>query len=285
MSLLNQFQNQIQDQIQAGTLNDMTQTTAGGSGELRLLPAGKAIAVLTGYIETGLMPREFQGKAKEPAREMRLIFTIVGGTGVNAEGAPEKYVLEEGKFPTISTYWTSVSNNEKAKAVKWFQRMRQNCFGTGNEVSFAQFLGRAFLLPITHTEGKRDGKATLYANIDPTTIDKPQDPMTLQPYKVPEVPDSNYRLLLWDAPTKEQWDSLFIETPEDAEKSRNYLQEHVLESLDYAGSKLDALLGGATAQQQAAVAKAAVAKAAVAKAAEASKKTAEETKSAIPDPD
>lgn len=246
MSLLNKFQNQFNEAQQAGQVNDMNETTTGGGGG-RILPAGKALAVLTGYIESGLAAREYQGKAKPPTREMKLIFTIVGGIGLNTEGQPENYVLEAGNYPSIGTFFISVSNNDKSKAVKWFQRMRQNCFGTGGEVSFAQFLGKAFLLPITHQQGKKDGKDVTYVNIDPATVDKPIDPMTMQAYSIPEVPDDAYKLLLWDAPTKEQWDSLYIETPEDAEKSRNYLQEHLMQSLDFGTSKLAALLGMAEA--------------------------------------
>jgi hypothetical protein len=243
MSLLNQFQQQFQDAQAAGNVADMNETTTGGGGGGRTLPAGKAIAVLTGYIESGLQPREFNGKPKPPTREMKLIFTIMGGRGKNVNGEVEDYVLEEGNYPTIGTFFISVTNNEKSKAVKWFQRMRQNCYGDGGEVSFAQFLGKAFLLPITHTVSKKDGKDVVYANIDPATVDKPEDPMTVQPYAIPAVPDDVYKLLLWDAPTKEQWDSLYIETPDDAEKSRNYLQEHLMTSLDFGTSKLAALLG------------------------------------------
>lgn len=271
MSLLNSFKQQVQDAQEAGVINDMNETTTGGGGGGRTLPAGKAIAVLTGYIESGLQPREFNGKPKPPTREMRLIFTIVGGRGKNVDGEVEDYVLEEGNFPSIGTFFISVTNNEKSKAVKWFQRMRQNCYGDGGEVSFAQFLGKAFLLPITHTTAKKDGKDVVYANIDPATVDKPEDPMTMQPYAIPEVPDSVYKLLLWDAPTKEQWDSLFIETPDDAEKSRNYLQEHLMTSMDFGTSKLAALLGVGDAGAAAAVA------------AKATGKKAEQ--SAIPDPD
>lgn len=275
MSLLNKFQNQFNEAQQAGAVGDMNETTTGGGGG-RILPAGKALAVLTGYIESGLAAREFQGKPKPPTREMKLIFTIVGGIGMNTAGQPENYVLEAGQYPSIGTFFISVSNNEKSKAVKWFQRMRQNCFGSGGEVSFAQFLGKAFLLPITHQQGKKDGKDTIYVNIDPATVDKPIDPMTLQPYAIPEVPDDAYKLLLWDAPTKEQWDSLYIETPEDAEKSRNYLQEHLMQSLDFGTSKLAMLLGVAeagAAQQVAAAVNAAV------------NKPAGQTESAIPDPE
>lgn len=271
MSLLNKFQNQFNEAQQAGQIDDMNETTTGGGGG-RTLPAGKALAVLTGYIESGLAAREFQGKAKPPTREMKLIFTIVGGIGMNTEGQPENYVLEAGQYPSIGTFFISVSNNEKSKAVKWFQRMRQNCFGTGGEVSFAQFLGKAFLLPITHQQGKKDGKDVTYVNIDPATVDKPIDPMTLQPYAIPEVPDDAYKLLLWDAPTKEQWDSLYIETPEDAEKSRNYLQEHLMQSLDFGTSKLAMLLGVAEAGAAQTVAAAV-------------SKPAGSTESAIPDPD
>lgn len=275
MSLLNKFQNQFNEAQQAGAVGDMNETTTGGGGG-RTLPAGKALAVLTGYIESGLAAHEYQGKPKPPTREMKLIFTIVGGIGMNTEGQPENYVLEAGQYPSIGTFFISVSNNEKSKAVKWFQRMRQNCFGSGGEVSFAQFLGKAFLLPITHQQGKKDGKDTIYVNIDPATVDKPIDPMTLQPYAIPEVPDGAYKLLLWDAPTKEQWDSLYIETPEDAEKSRNYLQEHLMQSLDFGTSKLAALLGmaeaGAAQQVAAAVSKPAAG-------------TTGQTESAIPDPE
>lgn len=275
MSLLNKFREQAQDAKNTGLMHDMNETTAGGSA--RTLPAGKALAVLTGYIESGLAAREYNGKPKPPAREMRLIFTIVGGKGLNTDGQPEDYVLEAGQYPSIGTFWTSVTTTDKSKAVKWFNRMRTNSFGTGAETSFADFLGRAFMLPITHSEGKKDGKDVIYVNIDPATVDKPVNPITLEALEVPEVPEEHYKLLLWDAPSKEQWDSLYIETPEDAEKSRNYLQEHLMQSLDFDTSPLAALLGVGTAGT--------ATKVAGKVAGQVAGQTKVEKKSAIPEPD
>ena len=51
-------------------------------------------------------------------------------------------------------------------------------------------------------------------------------------------------MFLWDRPTKEDWDSLFVEGKWDNGDSKNYVQEKILEATDFEGSPLHQLLEG-----------------------------------------
>lgn len=269
--MTNKFLKMAQAAQQEGVLRDMTETTSGGG---RLLPEGMALAILTGYVESGLQPQVFQGKAKAPAREFKLQFHLVGFGGKTQEGTREEYVLD-GVAPRVSTFWTTLNSNERSNSVKMFNAMNwmRDC------TSFAEMLGRLFVLPITHKEGKNSsGKPVIHANIDVAGITPPTDPRTGQPYEPDvEVPESEYQLFLWDAPNMDMWDSIYIDGTTDEGKSKNYLQEHLLESLDYEGSGLQELLEAAPPAPPKAKAPAPATAKATPKAAKAA--------SAIPDPD
>jgi hypothetical protein len=74
--------------------------------------------------------------------------------------------------------------------------------------------------------------------------------VTLLPVPEPTLP---LRLLLWDTPTKEQWDSVFIdgtrmvknEAGEEVEESKNWLQRDIVTAaLNFGGSPLEQMLNG-----------------------------------------
>lgn len=110
--------------------------------------------------------------------------------------------------------------------------------------SFPELLGQAFVVPILRKKGKA-ADAKEYNMIDWANLLPPFDPISQQPYPIPELADDQYQLFLWDMPTKETWDELFIEgTNEKTGKSKNFLQAKCIEALDFKGSALEALLGG-----------------------------------------
>lgn len=233
----NKFLNMAKDAVQSGVLHDLNETTTGGGG--RLLPAGMALAMLTGYVESGMQPQEFQGKPKPAQREFRLQFHLVGFGGKTPEGVREQYVLN-GEPARVSTFWTTLQNNDRSKCIKMFNAMNW----AGDCTSFAEMLGRLFVLPVLHKESKdSQGRPVTRANIDVASIVPPTDPRTGEPYEAEvAVPENEFQLFLWDAPNIEMWDSIYIDGSTDEGKSKNFVQEHLLASLDYEGSALQAML-------------------------------------------
>ena len=212
-----------QDVAESGI--DLNEAVKGGGGG-RLLPEGYAFGRLVEYIEFGNQPQEFQGQAKDPALEFTLGFALTGQGYQNDDGTP--YI--------VRTYNTALSRNEKARAFKLFKAL--NWKGTAK--SFAQLLGETFLVKIKQVpKSKADPK--IVSRIDLDGFLPPLDPVTRQPYPVAEAPDDMYRLFLWSRPTKEAWDSLYIEGEYEG-KSKNRIQEQILAALDFQGSPLQQLL-------------------------------------------
>ena len=212
-----------QDVAESGI--DMNESVKGGGGG-RLLPEGYAFGRLVEYIEFGKQPQEFQGQSKDPALEFTLGFALTGEGYQNDDGTP--YV--------VRTYNTAMSRNEKSRAFKLFKAL--NWKGTAK--SFAQLLGETFLVKIKQVpKSKTDPK--IVSRIDLDGFLPPLDPVTRQPYPIAEAPDEMYRLFLWSRPTKEAWDSLYIEGEYDG-KSKNRVQEQILAALDFQGSPLQQLL-------------------------------------------
>ncbi len=224
-----------QDVAESGI--DLNEAVKGGGGG-RLLPEGYAFGRLVEYIEFGNQPQEFQGQAKDPALEFTLGFALTGQGYQNDDGTP--YI--------VRTYNTALSRNEKSRAFKMFKAL--NWKGTAK--SFAQLLGDTFLVKIKQVpKSKTDPK--IVSRIDLDGFLPPLDPVTRQPYPIAEAPDDMYRLFLWSRPTKEAWDSLYIEGEYEG-KSKNRIQEQILAALDFQGSPLQQLLmaSGVTAMPTAA---------------------------------
>ena len=212
-----------QDVAESGI--DLNEAVKGGGGG-RLLPEGYAFGRLVEYIEFGNQPQEFQGQAKDPALEFTLGFALTGQGYQNDDGTP--YI--------VRTYNTALSRNEKSRAFKMFKAL--NWKGTAK--SFAQLLGETFLVKIKQVpKSKTDPK--IVSRIDLDGFLPPLDPVTRQPYPIAEAPDDMYRLFLWSRPTKEAWDSLYIEGEYEG-KSKNRIQEQILAALDFQGSPLQQLL-------------------------------------------
>lgn len=198
---------------------DMSETGTGGFNQ-EPLPAGWYLGRFKGYIELGKHSVEFKGKPKPPVLQARLEFEL----------------YHDGDVYNINTFGISIGNNEKAKAKQAFDRM--NYKQTAKH--FAQLLGSAYMFEVTLDE--KDGKK--YNNINFATINPPIELVTKQPYQLPPDDESTYRLFLWDLPTKEGWDALYIDGTNDAGKSKNFLQNKIISATDFVGSPLEQLLGG-----------------------------------------
>ncbi len=213
---------------------DMSETSSGGGG--KLYPVGYAFARLVEYIDFGSHASEFNGQAKPPAPTFRLGFAIWG----KPPNQEETYHNEDGTPGIIRTYDMRLSNNEKAGAKIAFDKMNY----TGKFKQFFQMLSQPFLLKIEHTKPK-DASKPVRAKINLKETLPPFDPATGNPYQIAEVDPKLFKLFLWNKPTKEGWDSLFIEGQNDKGESKNWIQETIQKAADFQGSPLHLLLGGA----------------------------------------
>lgn len=250
-SLLEQARKAAQEQ----KLADQTKDNGGGF-DFVPPPEGKAAARFVGYVEIGKRPQgDYNGKPKSDCMEAYLFFELMGkkyqqtfGEGDNA--VTRQHVLREK---------VQVKSGERANFVKLLKKM---AYGRDGITHMALMLGEAFLLQIVHnTVGEGSDKKT-YANIrtkdDGWLVGAPmydanKDPLgdpDMQPITVPE-PNEPIKLLLWDDPTKEQWDSIFIdgtrtvkdEKGNEKEVSKNWLQESIQkDATDFEGSALQNLL-------------------------------------------
>lgn len=232
----------------AETSVDMNEAVKGGGGS-RLLPAGYAFAQLVEYVEMGMHPQEYNGKAKDPAMEVQLGFALTGVAPDPANpGQFLNYANDDGT-PYILRPWPfAISRNEKAKAYLLFKAL--NWKGTAK--TFAQLLTQKWCIKIVH-EAKSKTDATIVSRMDLKSILPPVEsagPRAGQPYDIPDAPASMYRLFLWDKPTLAGWESLKIEGEYESEengvkvkKSKNRVQETILSALNFAGSPLEVLLG------------------------------------------
>lgn len=202
--------------------NQATDMSTAQKGSTYLLPEGVALARFVEYVETGMHTQEYQGKAKDPRRMFRVGFALFG----------EGYQKEDGTPRTISSFSMALMNNERARSFKLFQLMNWK----GDKKNFAQMLGEPFLVNIKHV---KTSNGEMRARLDLEGIAPPVEPLSKRPYPVPEAPSDVYRVLLWDAPTREQWESIRIGKEGDG---KNFLQDECLAALDFANSKLDQLL-------------------------------------------
>lgn len=246
----------------------------GGGGSRGLRPEGDALAVLTGFIELGKQPDSHKGQAKVPCPKYQLIFTIIGGIGVNKEGEEVPFVEAGAKDVWIQRA-TNAKGGDLATRSKHMSALARasTIRDKASITSFAHLLGQVFTIPVQHSEST-DGKTT-YANLlVENAAAAPKDPRTRQPLQVwynlegEEVPFAelvaeDYKVFFWNKPTsmstehyQASWDSLFVEGTWEARKgadgklqpaqSKNKIQETILAATDYVGSSLDNLLSGTT---------------------------------------
>jgi hypothetical protein len=122
----------------------------------------------------------------------------------------------------------------------------------------AQMLGEAFIITIYHNVVTAEGNTNTYVNLDNDGVYGISAPFIVNPLDdtrtdVPvQEAISPLRIFLFNNPTKETWDSLFIDGTREVKKdggaiehvSKNWLQELILSATNIVGSPVEALLGG-----------------------------------------
>lgn len=241
---------------------DMSEVSKGGGGERRVLPEGFAFARLVEYVEYGHHIAEFEGKPKPPAMKFRMGFAVWGDTnpgavypaGHDKQGQPipqeERpddlfHYFHDGvqKPAIIRTFDMYLGNNEKARTKLAFDKM--NYDNVPGVKTFGQFLGKAFLLPVTRkpiTKGANKGK--FRNDINWANIMAPRDPISKVPYPIPEMPAELLRYFFFDHPTPETWKSLEIEGTNDKGESKDFIRDDIKKAVNFEGSALHIMLGG-----------------------------------------
>lgn len=236
----------------AAKLADQTEDK-GGSFEYEPPAAGPCIARFISYVEIGNHPQKaFQGKAKPPAPEAIIQFELLGKKHAKEIETQDEtgQTVKRIVYPII-TERVAIKSGPRAGFYKLLSAMD---YGRGN-THMAFMLGEAFILTIIHNEVEKDSKKRIYANIkDDSGNWKVSAPVRVneegetEPLKAPAATVTE-RLLLWDAPSIEQWNSIHIpgtykrkEGDKEVEVSKNWLQNAAKSALNWEGSPVQNLV-------------------------------------------
>lgn len=232
----------------AGKVVDQSKETKGGGGA-KAPEAGPAYARLIGYVELGDQPRTYQGKPKDPAPVCNLTFEVYGKKNKDEY---EKDGKKETSYRILRVSNLLVSSSSKARFFKLFKDM-----ANGRDVKhMAEMLNECFKINIEHNES--NGKT--YANIK--SIGAPNKEVEDEDgnIELQDVTNSlpptkrDLQLFIFDAPTLDQWNSIYIEGEREVEKegpdgtkvkvtqSNNFLQDTIVSAPNFPGSDLEALL-------------------------------------------
>lgn len=235
-----------------GLLKDQTEESQGGF-DYEPPAAGPCLARLVGYIEIGSHKPKVDKYNKGAQPKAFVEFELLGkkhAKEIEVNGV-KKIV-----YPIIREELT-ISNSAKS----WFYRLVTAMdYGRGGD-HMAFMLGEAFKITVLHNEAEKDGKKVVYANIRDDSgwkvgapvQEKVNDEGEIEIVKL-NAPAATVepRLLLWDAPSIEQWDSIFIEGTREIEKdgkktevSKNWIQERIIAAENFKGSALEAVLSSA----------------------------------------
>lgn len=214
--------------------------------------AGVTVGRFIEYIEIGKHDGgQYQGKPKPPADYVRLTFELL-----HPKKNIKEYEVEGEKRERADRVSIRIAKklSDKAKFKKLFNAMTY-----GRDIKhMAQMLGEPFIITIYHNVVEKEGVKKTYVNLDNDGVYGIKAPFVEDPLEgtrkdVPVRKEiSPLRLFLWNNPTTETWDSLFIDGTREVKKdggevehvSKNWLQESILDALNYKGSALEALIGG-----------------------------------------
>lgn len=205
---------------------DQSVTQSGGNFADVLLPRGTYFGRFMEYIELGKKIPMHMGKptGKPAVMNVRLGFIVY---------------TPDGSIKRINPFPMAVSSFEKAKFKQVFDKMNYD----GTLKHMAQRLGQAFMFEVEQYTSKAGKTSNTIDFLSLRTLPR-FDPQTGQAVELPALDEAGLRLFLFDNPTKETWDSLYIE-------KNNFLQEDILSAVNYEGSPLQQLLEGAVPSPEA----------------------------------
>lgn len=198
---------------------DQSITQSGGNFADVLLPRGTYYGRFMEYIELGKKIPMHMGKptGKPAVMNVRLGFIVY---------------TPDGSIKRINPFPMAISSFEKAKFKQVFDKMNYD----GTLKHMAQRLGQAFMFEVEQYTSKTGKTSNTIDFLSLRPLPK-FDPQTGQAVELPALDENGLRLFLWNNPTKETWDSLYID-------KLNFIQDDILQAVDYAGSPLQQLLEG-----------------------------------------
>lgn len=257
--------NSIIDQA-ANESEDMSEASKGGGGATPP-NAGTCIATLVGYIELGRRVKKgFKGAPDKKVRKARWIFELAGGTNPHTKSEDgtqtfakritvNTWLPEPGKKPSDKSGFYklfSAVNHAKDPAVK----IPAQLLGKHVKVivSVEEFTNENNeLIKYGSIGNAQDGFRITPARVDVTD---PETGMPTGEFRLINAPEvvSSQRCFLWEYANQQMWDSLFIEGEYEAveaadgkaarpAKSKNVIQEEIMQALDWKGSKMQSILG------------------------------------------
>jgi|19_taG_2_1085344.scaffolds.fasta_scaffold06405_2 hypothetical protein len=211
----------------------------------RELPrTGVALLRLKDYIEFGR--QESSNPAYKPAIKVMLTFEL---------NHPDHLIEIDGKkVPQLIQVRMNKGSTSKSGYKKLFKVMNKAC---GNKFKhFVEMIGTPYLGEIFHNTSGEGEKARTYANLDfegayslkaPLQVDALTGQATA--IQVAEL-DGTPKVFLWeneslsDDMVKSMWDSIYIDgtyEKDGKEISKNWIQNTIMEALDFEGSTTQAL--------------------------------------------
>lgn len=246
---------------------NLSEASKGGGGGATPPNPGTCIATLVGYIELGLRVKKgYKGAADKKMRKARFIFELAGGTN--------PHVMTEGDNPVkiakrinVNVWLPAAGKKPSEKSGLYKVMSALNHAKDPNIKIPAQLLGKHVKVIVSQekftNEGGEEitygsiGSANDGFRITPAQIDLTDDSgMPTGQVKLIPAPEvvSAQRCFLWDYASQAMWDSLFIEgeyeaieaadgKPARPAKSKNVIQEEIMQALDWVGSPMQQIVG------------------------------------------
>lgn len=221
---------------------DQNEASSGGSGGYTPPPEGRAYARIVQYVELGQHYGTFQGKPKaKPDTLARVVLELSG------KNYPPHENEDGTKTPQMLYLELTLSTNEKSRFYKFFRTINGMYGDKYKHISQMAADNVAFIVTIKHRVSGEGDKARTYANIwvdgswqitAPVRYDEDDQPL---PINVPTA-TSETLIFLFNRPRLVDWQALFIDGQRDDGTSRNFIQERILNAVNYPGSALEALL-------------------------------------------
>ncbi|MBU8970823.1 hypothetical protein KSS88_18425 [Bacillus altitudinis] len=219
MSVLNNLNALVNEAVETQGVDHSVTQQGGGNFEDVLLPKGTYYGRMVEYIELG---KKIPMNAGKPTGKPAVLNVRTGFIIYTPDGGIKR----------INPFPMAVSSFEKAKFKQLFDKM--NVDGTMKHL--AQALGKPMAFEVEQHTTKA-GKTLNVIEFSGTRPLPKFDPNTGEPIVLPELDEQFLRLFLWNNPTKETWESLYIE-------KNNFIQEDILAAVDFEGSALQQLLMG-----------------------------------------
>ena len=251
---MNALLGQVNKSVENKRVQDQTEEKSGFTREP--IPESKGYpSRFIGYVEVGdRKSADYQGQKKPNARKAYLYFQLLSkkvAQEIEVDGVKKTI------YP-IHREMVDVKTGEKANLTKLFKRMAA---GRSHLTHIAQMLGEPFKTGIAHNVKGEGADKKIYENartkddgwlISPPVVEVLDDDgePTTKVLNVAEARDP-IRLLLWDDPSPEQWESIKMRPYQYGEGDNKktfdggHLQfECINNALDFEGSALQAMLAG-----------------------------------------